>query len=120
MLLAANMSNSNIKGILMNSPYNLLSLLGEEIDSIITDCKQALSNTYKLCRKLNQSIQRNICEKNYDKLTQAIKEFIKNYPMCNIAQKAATTVKKIIPYCDSKLRTMLYDYEMCRFGDNDP
>ena len=94
-----------IKDALMTSPYtiNLLSLLGEEINSLITNCKQLLKDTHKLCRKLNQSVQRNLYDKNYDKLIQTVEEFIKNYPLCYVAQKAVTMMKKIIPYCDGKL-----------------
>ena len=95
----------DIKDALMTSPYtiNLLSLLREEINSLTVDCKQSLKNAHKLCRKLNQSAQRNIHEKCYDKLIATVEEFIKNYPVCNVAQKAVTMVKKIIPYCDGKL-----------------
>ena len=57
-----------------------------------------------MCRKLNQSVQRNLHDKNYDKLIQTVEEFIKNYPLCNVAQKAVTMVKNIIPYCDGELR----------------
>ena len=98
-------SLQHIKYALMTSPYsiNLLSLLGEDINSLITDCKGALKDVHKLCRKLNQSVQRNLYENNYDKLIQTLEEFIKNYPLCNVAQKAVTMVKKIIPYCDGKL-----------------
>ena len=82
---------------------NLLSLFSEDINSLITDCKQLLKDAHKLCRKLNQSVERNLYERNYDKLIQTVEEFIKNYPLCNVAQKAVTMVKKIIPYCDGKL-----------------
>jgi len=94
-----------LKDTLMTSPYiiNLLSLLGEEINSIITDCKQIVKDTHKLSRKLNQSVQRNVCYKNFDNLIQTVEEFIKNYPLFNVARKAVTMVKKIIPYCDGKL-----------------
>ena len=111
-----------IKAALMTSPYtiNLLSLLGEEINSLITNCKQILKDVHKLCRKLNQSVQRNLYD---DKLIQTVEEFIKNYPLCNVAQKAVTMVKKIIPYCDGKLlhyvmmscedsEMMTHDYHM--------
>ena len=99
------LSLQEIKDALMTSPYtiNLLSLLGEDINSLITNCKGALKDVHKLCRKLNQSVQRNLYENNYDKLIQTVEEFIKNYPLCDVAQKAVTMVKKIIPYCDGKL-----------------
>ena len=104
-----------IKDALMTSPYtiNLLSLLGEEINSLITNTKQLLKDAHKLCRKLNQSVQRNLYDKNYDKLIQTVEEFIKNYPLCNIAQKAVTMVKKIIPYCDGKLLHYMMIYCEC-------
>ena len=94
-----------IKDTLMTSPYtiNLLSLLGEDINSLITNCKGILKDAHKLCRKLNQSVQRNLYENNYDKLIQTVEEFIKSYPLCDVAQKAVTMVKKIIPYCDGEL-----------------
>ena len=94
-----------IKDALMTSPYtiNLLSLLGEEINSLITNSKQILKDAHKLCRKLNQSVQRNLYDKNYDKLIQTVEELIKNYPLCNVAQQAVTMVKNIIPYCDGEL-----------------
>ena len=95
----------NIKDALMTSPYtiNLLSLLGDEINPLTVDCTHILKDAHKLCRKLNQSVQRNLYENNYDKLIQTVEEFIKNYPLCDVAQKAVTMVKKIIPYCDGKL-----------------
>ena len=94
-----------IKDSLMTSPYNvdLLSLLGEEINSLITKSKQILKDTHKLCRKLNQSVQRNLYDKSYDKLIQTVEEFIKNYPLCNVAQKAVNMVKNTILYCDGRL-----------------
>ena len=108
-----------IKDALMTSPYtiNLLSLLGEEINSLITNSKQILKDAHKLCRKLNQSVQRNLYDKNYDKLIQTVEEFIKNYPFCNVAQKAVTMVKKIIPYCDGKLLQMRCEYLQRRTHD---
>ena len=82
---------------------NLLQLLDEEINSIISDCKQILRSTHKLCRKFNQSTQRNLYEKHYDDLIPIVEDFIKKYPLCNVAQKAVAMVKNIIPYCDGRL-----------------
>ena len=94
-----------IKDTLMTSPYtkNLLSLLEEEINSLINDCRHILKNAHKLCRKFNQSVERNIYEKNYDKLIQSVEEFIKLYPLYNVVLKAVTMVKKIMPYFDGEL-----------------
>ena len=88
----------------------MLLLLADEINSLTTSLKQILKDAHKMCRKLNQSVQRNLYEKKYDKLIQTVEEFIKNYPLCNVVQQAVTMVKKIIPYCNGKL----LDYMMRR------
>ena len=95
----------NTNDALMSSSYysNLLSLFGEDINSLITDCKQLLKDAHKRCRKLNQRVERNLYKRNYDKLIQTVEEFIKNHPLCNVAKKAVAMVKKIIPYCDGEL-----------------
>ena len=95
----------DIKDVLLRSPgtINLLSLIGEEIKTLTTICKQTLKDTHKLCRKLNQSIQRYLYERNYNKVIQSVEEFIRNYPLCNVAKKAVTMVKEIMPYCDGEL-----------------
>ena len=94
-----------IKEVIMSSPcsMNLLSVFDDQIYSLQNECKQVLKNVNKLCRKLNQSVQRNLCEQKYDNLIQTVEEFIKNYPLCIVAQQAVTMVKSIIPYCDGKL-----------------
>ena len=94
-----------IKDVLMRSPYttNLLSVFGEEINTLENVSKEMLKDVHKLCRILNQRVQRNLGEKNYDKLIQTVEEFIKNYPLFSVAQKAVTMVKKIIPYFDGEL-----------------
>ena len=113
-----------IKDALMTSPYtiNLLSLLGEEINSLTTNCKLILKDAHKLCRKLNQSVQRNLYDKTYDKLIQTVEKFIKNYPLCNVVQKAVTMVKKIIPYayCDGELlHYIMMEYEHLQIRTHD-
>ena len=94
-----------IKDVLMRSPYttSLLLVFGEEINTLENISKELLKDVHKLCRILNQRVQRNLGEKNYDKLIQTVEEFIKNYPLCSVAQKAVTMVKKIIPYFDCEL-----------------
>ena len=94
-----------INDILMSSSYysNLLSLFGKEVNSLITDCKQLLKDARKMCRKFIKNVEKNLYERNYDKLIQTLEEFIKNFPFFNVAQKAVTLIKKIIPYCDGDL-----------------
>ena len=76
----------------------MLSLLDKEINSLILDSKAVLKDAHKLCKKLNQSVQRYLYEKKYDNIIQTVEEFIKSYSLCNVAQKAVTMVKKIILY----------------------
>ena len=53
-----------------------------------------VKDTSKICRKLNQSAQRNLCEGNYDKFIEAIEEiFIEDYHMWPVTQKAVVIVK---------------------------
>ena len=82
---------------------NLASLLGEQINVLKNNSNEILKDTHKLCKKLNQRIQRNLFEKNYDDLIETVEEFIKTYPLCSVAQKAVDIVEKIIPYCDSNV-----------------
>ena len=85
------------------SPYTMnLLLLDDQINSLQGECKQILKNVNKLCRKLNQSVQRNLCEQKYDKIIQTVQEFIENYPLFTLAQKAVTVVKRIMPHYDDK------------------
>ena len=79
---------------------HLLPLFGEEINILQNECKEILRDNHKLCRKLNQRVQRNFYEKSYDELIQTLEEFIRNYPVLSVAQNAVTIAKKILPYCD--------------------
>ena len=93
-----------IKEALMTSPHtiNLLSLFDKKISSLIADCEQMLKNAHNLCRTINQNIQKNLYEKNYDELIQTM-ESVKNYPSCIVAQKTVAMVKSIIPHCGGEL-----------------
>ena len=101
----------NIKDNLMRPPQpyptNLLSSFNNEINSLIGDCKQILIGAHKLCRKINQRVQRIFCEQNYNELIQTFEEFIKNYPLFSVTQKAVTMVERIKPYHDGEL--LLHD-----------
>ena len=94
-----------IKRAIMSSPctMNLLSLLDDQINSLQGECKQIIKSVSKLCRKLNQSVQRNFYEQKHDRLIQTVDEFMKNSPLCALAQKAVSMVNRIIPYCDGTL-----------------
>ena len=86
-------------------PIDFLSLVDQEIDEVIDESKSKLKDAHTLCRILNQTIQRNLYEKNYDKVIEAAREFINSYPLCNVAEKAVNVAKKIIPYCYFKTTT---------------
>lgn len=60
-------------------------------------------NASKLCKKVYKIVQKTVYKTSHDTLIQAIDETIREYPLCNIAQRAVTMLKKIIPHCDSKL-----------------
>ena len=74
------------------------------------DCKKLISNAHILCRELNQSIQRNLYEKDFNMLIHTVEEFIKTYCLCILAQKAITLIKKILPYCDNELQHYIMGY----------
>ena len=93
-----------IKDALMASPYtiNLLSILDKQINSLMDNLRQIINDASKLCRKLN-GIQLNLCAKNYKKLIQTLEEFMKDYPLCKVAQRAfAMTKENILPYCEGE------------------
>ena len=95
--------------VLINSPFtaNLTEICFEELNSLIAECKRTSRSTHMLCRKLNQSVQRFLYERNYDKLIPALQEFMRIYPLFNVAQKAVTIAKKIIPYCEGELLSVI-------------
>ena len=93
----------------MNS-INLLSLFNKEIDLLVDECKLILRNTHELSRKINQSVQRNLYEKSYDKLIQFAQEFMQSLPLCKIATSVVSMMKKIMSY-DRKLQNNEYMIE---------
>ena len=95
-----------IKECIMNSYHimHLLLLVDEDIKLLIEDCKEVLRNAYKICRILNQDTQKCLHDKNYDELIPKIEKVFEKYRLGNIAQKAVTMVKKIIPHCDGEER----------------
>ena len=112
----------HIKAALKSSQYNanLLPYFATDLESLEDDCKNILKDAHKVCRKLNQSIQKNLFKKTYDDLIQTVEEFLKSYPLCNVAQKAIITLAKIKQYCGGKLldyMTEKYDYIQTKTPD---
>ena len=94
---------------------HLLLMFGKKISSLILDCIQMVKDTSKLCRKLNQSAQRNLYEfeGDYNDFFQDIdKILIEDYPLWPVIQNAVVIVKEIITYCDGiMLQRMTRLYE---------
>ena len=90
--------------LLIRSFYN-------ETKSLIDDCHKILRSAHRLCRKLNQNIQRCLCQGNYKNLIIGeIQLFNHNYPIATVAQRAAIMLKdKIIPHCDGELLSCMTD-----------
>ena len=112
----------HIKAALRSSQYsaNLFPYFARDLESLEDDCKNILKDAHKVCRKLNQSIQKNLFKKNYDNLIQTVEEYVKIYPLCNVAQRAITMVAKIQQYCNGKLldyMTEKYDYIQTKTPD---
>ena len=93
----------NLLSLSSGITLNLITILFEELDSLKAKCKRTAKNAHILCRKLNQNLQRILYEKEYDKLIPTIQEFMRIYPLCNIAEKGITIVKTIIPYCEGEV-----------------
>ena len=65
----------------------------------------------------------NLYEKSYDELIQNVEVFIKNFPLCTVAQNAIAMVKKIIPYCNGELLLYMmerYEYFQLKTCDYHP
>ena len=94
-----------MKYVLITSPHtkNLWLLLSEDINLLLIECKKIIMNAYNVCRKFNQTIERSLYEEKYEILVQVVEDFIKNYPVYDVAQKAITMVNKTIQYCEGKL-----------------
>ena len=106
-----------IKEALMTSPHTikLLSLFDEKISSLIVDCDQLLKTVHNRCRILNQNIQKNLYEKDYDELIQTVGSF-KNYPSCIVAQNAIAMVKSIMAHCDGEMNKIHHTIKIyCEF-----
>ena len=86
-----------------SSSYNLLSSSCNSIDSLRSECKSILNDAHKLSRKLKQIVERSLHNKNYDILIQSLLEFMNEYPLCHVVQKAVNMVKMFMQHCDGKL-----------------
>ena len=81
----------------------VLPSFNDEIKSLISDCHKTIKGSSKMLRKLQQNVQRCLTQGNYDELIQIIETYSNGYPIGMVAQRAVTTVKKAISYCDGNL-----------------
>ena len=93
--------------------------LNNEIELLISDCHKIIKNAHKMCRRLNQDVQRCLTRRNYHNLIPIMQKYIDNYPMGMVAQKAVAMVKKIIPYCDGKCGTIITNCEQLQLKTYD-
>jgi len=77
--------------------------LNDEIKSLISDCNKILKDAQRLSRKLNQTVQRSLTQRNYRNLIQAVETFFNNHRITVVAHQIVTMIKKIVPYCDGEL-----------------
>ena len=99
----------------LKTPGNvhLLSMFGKEISSLIVNCKQMIRDASKICRKLNQSVQRNLMMEIMISFNQAIEEnLFEHYPLWPTTQKAVVIVKEIITYCNGISLYTIHDKVM--------
>jgi len=80
--------------------HHLLPSFAEQYDMIKEECYKMLKNLHKINRKLSQTIQRHLADKNYHKLMQGIEENCFIHPSGLTAQKCVEIIKNIIQYCD--------------------
>ena len=88
--------------------FRNLSSSCEEINLLISECKEFLKNAYQVCKKLNQRVQKSMHEKSYDKLVQHLEEWIKSYSLFDIARKVNDFMNKITSYCSDNQELVCY------------
>ena len=100
------MALKNIRQTLLldtTCPKNVLLSLDKEFNALVFDCKQMLNDSHKVCRKFNQRVERNLFEKNYNKLILTVEEFVNYSPVYGVAKNAVALLKKITPYFHGEL-----------------
>ena len=96
-----------------------LPKLEMEITALFTECERILKKEIPdLCRKFNQTAQRNLFEKNYDELIKTVEDFIKNYPLCDVAQRAVTILNELIQNCNDQLLLLFFKRLQLNTRDN--
>ena len=97
-----------IQDAVMTSPCNLMLLqFTEKLKSLIPECQKILHSAHSLTRKFSQKAHKILCEKEYEKLVKVLEDYMKNYPICNVAQNAVAIVEKIIPQCTGKVQEIV-------------
>ena len=74
-----------------------LPTLRGQIDSVISNCRKTLKHAHKISRRLKQSVERCLAQKNYHLLIQTIENYNCSNSVGVIAQQAAAITRKITP-----------------------
>ena len=84
-----------------------LPSLSDDIESLISDCRKILNNTYNINRKFTQSVQCYFAQKSYQNLIRAVETFVNTYANGLVAQRGISILQKAIPYCDGELLDLM-------------
>ncbi|XP_065894557.1 uncharacterized protein [Dysidea avara] len=83
--------------------------LGKDFDLIVSKCHGLLKSAHKMSRTLNQTVQRCLTEKNYEKMIQSLKTYMEDYRIAVVAKETTTLVEKVIPFCHGNLLDYIKD-----------
>ena len=89
------------------APPNIQALLksvSEQIKSLVNDCQRILYNAQKISRRLRQSYEKFLTQKDYSSLIQVIEQHNLTNSIASVAQNAVTVVKQVISICDGELQ----------------
>ena len=74
-----------------------------QVKMLISDCHKILRDAHILSQQLNLNLEKCLRKKDYDCLIQLLEQYIKSYPVFEVAQEAVNVINKAIPYCDGEL-----------------
>lgn len=91
-----------MKDVLMSSANTISAalLFNEQVSSIVDGCDKLKKQIHMLNRELKQIVERHLNEQNYNRLIEAVENNCFNSPIGLLAQKAVTTIRNFISYCE--------------------
>ena len=100
-----------VEDFLKDSP--LLSLVSDEISKLFDKCREVIKGAHKMCRKLNQNVNKFFHERRFDEIIRSIENFIKTYHMCQVAQEAVNMTKIIVGcYINDDMKKMFEHFHI--------